>query len=321
VSGITTPLRLGFDIGGTKIGIALGDGQGRLCATQRIATPRGPDWQSDLVEIAAAARALLEAQGLDPAAVEAIGIAAPGPLDPERGCLRKPPNLPHWDQVPLRAWFEDAFGVPVQVENDANAAALAEWRYGAGRGVRDLVYLTLSTGLGAGVIANGALVRGAHGAAGELGHLALDPDGELCACGMRGCYEVALGGAAWARRLAHTAPGSSLALALAGSRERLAATHLIEAARRGDAFALAELARWNQALAQLLIVVCYALDPARIVLGTIATAAGEDLCLKPLRSAVAARLWPQMRAVEIVAAALGDELPARAGLAVAFATD
>lgn len=310
--------RLGIDIGGTKVALALAGPNATLRASRRVPSPLCASWREDLEQIAAYARELLHDCGVGALDLASIGIAAPGPLDRPRAVVLRPPNLPHWDAVPLRDWFSAQFGVPVFVENDANAAALAEWQFGAGRGVDDLVYLTLSTGLGAGVIAGGRLLRGASGMAGELGHAPAEWDGEPCACGLRGCFETLLGGAAWSRRLVREAPAASLVLALAGRREALRPEHLLEAARGGDAFARAELARWNHSLVRLLALVAFAFDPARIVLGTIASAAGDELCLAPVRRALRARLWQPMRELEICASGLGAELPAWAGLAVAW---
>ncbi len=311
--------RLGIDIGGSKVALAVAGADGRLRASRRLPAPQRASWREDLAWLAGEVRALLADCGLGTADLASAGVAAPGPMDAARERLLRPPNLPHWDAVPLRAWLAEALRLPVFVENDANAAALAEWHYGAGRGAQDLVYLTLSTGVGGGIIAGGRLQRGARGSAGEFGHLPAEWQGEACACGLRGCFEAYLGGAAWSRRLARLAPDASLVLALAGQRDALRPEHVLAAAARGDAFARAELARWNHYLARLLVQVTFALDPERIVLGTIASAAGEALCLGPVRQALRAALWPPLRGIEVCASGLGAELPARAGLAVALA--
>ena len=152
--------------------------------------------------------------------------------------------------MPLRRLLAGLLGRPVYVENDANAAALAEVRFGAGRGFQHVVYLTMSTGVGAGLVLDGRLFTGKLGAAGELGHAPIVWDGEPCACGMRGCLEAYVGGAAWTRRLAATTPAASRVAALAGAPERARPEHVVAAAREGDAFALAELARYNDPLAR-----------------------------------------------------------------------
>jgi glucokinase len=307
---------LGIDIGGSKLALALAEpGGGRLVRWRRLPwTPSG-DAGRDLGAILAAVRALRDEAGGAP--LEAAGVCAPGPLDADTGVVQAPPNLPGWRDVPLALLLRSELGCPVALENDANAAALAEWRARSPR-VESLVYLTLSTGVGAGIVCDGRLLRGARGLAGELGHAPVVWDGEPCACGQRGCLEAYVGGAAWTRRLRRLTPPTSQVAALAGGSDVARPEHVVAAARSGDAFALAELARWNEHLARALVAIAYTLAPEVIALGTIASAAGEALCLAPLRAALAQRLWPRLaEAVRIEASALGDELPYRAALAVA----
>lgn len=309
---------LGLDIGGTKVALAVADRAGRLLARRRRPLEPSGDGRADLARLAAEAGVLLrEAGGEGP--LVAIGVSAPGPLDPDAGEIGAPPNLPGWVRVPVRAVLAKALGAPAFLENDANAAALAEWRFGAGRGVDDLVYLTMSTGVGAGVIAGGRLVRGVACAAGEIGHAPVEWGGAPCACGLRGCLEAYVGGAAWTRRLRALAPDASRAVALAGGRGALTPEHVVAAAREGDAYSCAELARYVEYLARALVTLCFTLAPRRIVLGTIPAAAGETLCLAPLRARVHAALWPALaREIEILPSSLGDDRPYLAGVGVAL---
>jgi len=312
-------MRLGIDVGGSKLAFALAEPRsGRLVASRRRAwTPSG-DAERDLAAIVSGARELLEETSLPTGALEAVGVCAPGPLDADAGVVQGPPNLPGWQQVPLVQRLEQELGCPVALENDANAAALAEWRARRGRGVASLVYLTLSTGVGAGLVLDGHLVRGAQGLAGELGHVPVVWDGEPCACGLRGCLEAYVGGAAWTRRLRSLAPEESRVVSLAGTRSQITPEHVLEAARAGDGFALRELERWNEHLARALVAIAMGFAPEVIVLGTIATAAGEPLCLGPLRERVTPRLWPRLaESLRIEPSALGEMLPFHAGLAVA----
>jgi glucokinase len=247
----------------------------------------------------------------------AVGVSAPGPLDPLSGDLVDPPNLPGWKRVPLRHLLADRFGIPVHVENDANAAALAEWRFGAGRGFEHVVFLTMSTGVGGGLVLGGRLYTGKFGAAGELGHAPIVWEGEACACGQRGCLEAYVGGAAWTRRLAATTPATSRVAALAGGAAHARPEHVLAAAREADAFALAELARYNDHLARGLTTLVFQLAPEVVILGTIPTAAGEELCLAPVRAQVLAHVWPLLgRELRIVASGLGPRLPYLAGICV-----
>jgi glucokinase len=312
-------LYLGIDVGGTKTAFALGDGEGAIFASERMPTPLSGDPAADLRKIAERCRALLAAHGRRALDVAGVGVAMPSPLDAELGVVLNPPNLPSWHGTPVRRLLEEALGRPVALENDANAAALAEFRYGAGRGARDVVFLTMSTGVGGGLVLGGRLVRGVASSAGEIGHLPVEWDGEPCTCGLRGCLEAYTGGAAWTRRLARITPATSAVARHAGSQERARPEHVVAAAREGDAFALAELERYNDYLARGLVAVAYTVAPERIVLGTIPTAAGEALCLAPLRERFRRHVWPFLaERIAIVPSGLGKALPAHAGIVVAL---
>jgi glucokinase len=234
--------------------------------------------------------------------------------------LLAPPNLDGWDDVPLTDWLTNALGTRVVLENDANAAALAEWRFGAGQGFDDLVYLTMSTGIGAGLILGGRLYRGVAHGAGEIGHVrvAWADDAELCGCGNRGCLEAYAGGASWSRRLEQVTPAGGRVAELAGE-GGVSPEHIVKAAGEGDAFALEEMDRFNRYLSRGIVNVGFAFAPQAVVLGTIAAAAGETLCLEPVRARVREDLWPVLaQNLQILPATLGDELPDRAGLGVAM---
>ncbi|MCA9511233.1 MAG: ROK family protein [Myxococcales bacterium] len=318
-TGERRSLVAGVDIGGTKVAFAIADGAGRLLLQRRRPTEPSGSAARDLARMADDLRALLAELGATPSALAAVGVSVPGPMDPEAGVLLRPPNLPGWQRAPVRAALEAALGCPVAIENDANAAALAEWRFGAGRGHRDLVYLTMSTGVGGGLVLDGRLHRGARAGAGEVGHVAVEWPGETCGCGLRGCLEAYVGGRAWTQRLQRATPADSLVARLAGGAALARPEHVVEAARAGCAFALSELDRFNEYLARGIAALAFTLDPALVVLGTICVAAGEDLCFAPLRAKLRARLWPEFADhLAIAPDALGDELPARAGVGVAL---
>lgn len=316
---------LGIDIGGTKLAMAVSGADGLPVQRLRRPIALSGDWRRDLDRLQRDARTLLaEASSLGVGGLERVGVSVPGPLDRESGLLLNPPNLPGWSRVPIGAVLAEALGVDVRVENDANAAALAEWQFGAGRRYTDsLAYLTMSTGVGGGLILEGRLHRGSRGGAGEIGHLPVAFPGIPCACGLSGCLEAYVGGNAWRARLRQQTPVDSEVLARAGGRrEAIRPEHLLEAARAGDAFACEELSRWLDHLARGIVTLVMLVEPELIVLGTIAVAAGEALCFEPLRERVASRLWShQAERLAIVPAALGAELPYRAGLAVALAAD
>ncbi|MCF8108086.1 MAG: ROK family protein [Desulfohalobiaceae bacterium] len=193
------PLILGIDLGGTKILTALIDSRGKMLARDHSITPAtlGP---------AAVIKAIWESAGrcfaqtsLDDAAVDAIGIGAPGPSNPERGILFTSPNLPNWHDVPVVDIFEEEFKKKAFLINDANAAALAEFKFGAARGLRHVIYITVSTGIGGGIIIDGQLYTGAIGTAAELGHMTINDQGPRCNCGNIGCWETLASGTALAR--------------------------------------------------------------------------------------------------------------------------
>jgi len=310
---------LGIDIGGTKLALAIGDDDGHIVARRRRPMAPSGDPMRDVAALAADAHRLLRDAGVRPANIACVGISAPGPVDGDTGQVLHPPNLPGWQDVPLARLVGEVLRRPAFLENDANAAALAEWRFGAGRGCEDMVYLTMSTGVGGGLILGGGLYRGRSGQAGEIGHMPIVWEGAPCACGMRGCLEAYVGGAAWTRHLRESAPESSRAVQLAGSAAQIQPEHVVRAAGEGDAFALAEFERYNRHLAHGIAAIAFALAPQRVVLGTIPTAAGATLCFEPVRRLVAERVWPRIAAaLEIVPSALGEDGPYQAALCAAL---
>ena len=187
------------DLGGTKIRSLVVDRAGTIRAVDE--RPTGASERSEVVvgRITESLRASLAPSGISLSGLNGIGVSAPGPVDFERGVVVEAPNLAGWHDVPLAAMLHDRFGLPTSLENDANAAAVGEHRWGAGRGVREMIYLTISTGIGGGLILNGQLYRGVDGTAGELGHVVVDQNGPLHSCGQRGCLEVMASGTAIAR--------------------------------------------------------------------------------------------------------------------------
>ncbi len=244
---------------------------------------------------------------------QAIAVAAPGPLDPETGVVYTAPNLPAWKQEPLKDRLEQALGVPVWVGNDANLAALGEYRFGAGRGTRHMLFLTLSTGVGGGVICHGRLLLGRQGLAAELGHITLWPEGPRCSCGGRGHLEALASGPALVRRAkeALAQHPESLLNGIAP----LTGEAIAQAARQGDALAqeiLAEAGRWvGLALADL----CHIFNPERIVLGGGVAQSGPWLW-QALEASLAAHLMNARYRPAVVPAALGDQAGLLGGLAL-----
>lgn len=193
------PLVVGVDLGGTQIRTAVLRGA-TLLSRVGLLTGENPTPDRVIPRIYEAIEQALTEAGITLQDIAGIGIAAPGPLNNRTGVVFAPPNLPGWDRVPLRDIFLDRYNVPIFVENDANAAGLGEYLFGAGQGCQDMVYLTVSTGIGGGVIVNGKIMEGVSGTAAELGHMTIDWRGERCNCGNIGCLEHIASGTSIARR-------------------------------------------------------------------------------------------------------------------------
>jgi glucokinase len=300
------PLAIGVDIGGTKVAAGVVDQHGRVLLRARRQTPtRSPKAVEKaivgLVEELQAGRQ-----------VQAVGIGAAGFVDAERARVLFAPHLA-WRNEPLRDAVADALGLPVVVENDANAAAWAEWRFGAGRAEPRLVGVTLGTGIGGGIVTDGEVQRGRHGMAGGFGHMVVVPDGQRCECGNRGCLEQYASGNVLGREARELArAGSPMTVPLlervGGDIDALVGPVVTEAARDGDPVAIElfeEVGRWlGIGLANL----AAALDPGLFVIGGGVSDAGE-LLLRPAREAFRRTLAgrgfrPEPR---IVRAALGPE--------------
>jgi glucokinase len=275
-------LTIGVDVGGTKIAAGAVDGAGRIVEKVRVSTPATTAEAVEETIVEAVARLVTRY------AVTAVGLAVPGFVDEKRASLRFTPNLPMVDR-PLRDIIGSRVGLPVVVENDANAAAWGEHRFGGGRQNPEMVLVTVGTGLGGGIVLRGRLLRGAFGVAAEFGHLRMVPGGLPCGCGNHGCWEQYCSGSALLRQaqaLCRQDPvaGSRL-LELAGrDPSALTGTMVTEAALAGDPASvglLAEIGRWlGQGAAALAAV----LDPAVVVVGGGVSEAGE-LLLDPAREA------------------------------------
>jgi len=192
------PLVVAVDVGGTQMRTAVVRGA-TLLSRVGLQTGENPTPERIMPRLFAAIHEALAQANVSLSQVAGIGIAAPGPLDSKTGIVYSPPNMPGWDSVPLRDIFTEQFHIPIYVENDANAAGLGEYLFGAGRGCHDMVYMTISTGIGGGVISDGKIMEGASGTAGELGHMTIDWHGERCNCGNIGCLEYIASGTGIAR--------------------------------------------------------------------------------------------------------------------------
>jgi glucokinase len=237
-----------------------------------------------------------------------IGLGAPGPIDPRHGIVIAAPNLPGWLDIPLRDHLEQHFECPVAVGNDANLAALAEWRHGAGRGAHNLLYLTLSTGIGGGVIADDHLLVGARGMATELGHMVVKPDGPLCGCGKRGHLEALASGPAIARRVRERLKAGARS-SLRARRASLSAEDVGEAALAGDALAREVVAEAGEMIGLHLASLVHAFNPEVIVLGGGVSRIGAPIFAAIARSLEAQVMNPSyLDGLRLEPAALGDDV-------------
>jgi len=307
---------LAIDIGGTKLAAGIVDADGRILFRGEVPTVAAEGPERVLDRTAQLARDLLGKTGLPASAIHRIGIGCAGPVDRQAGLILNPPNLPGWVRVPLVEFFEKALGRPAVLENDANAAALGEFRYGAGKGAESLVYLTISTGIGGGIILDGKLWHGLKDGAGEVGHMTLIPDGPLCGCGNRGCLEALASGPSIARRAREAlATGRP-----SGLRElpNCTAADVVRLAREGDPVAVEV---WDATVRYLglgVAAIVTILAPERVVLGGGVTEAG-DFLFEPLRREVRRRVkLVAVESVPILPAALGRDVGILGAAAVAL---
>jgi glucokinase len=299
---------VGIDLGGTRIRACLADRDGGIRRQDQRLTLAHEGLEPVLERIKATVGEVLgDARRED---VLAMGIASPGPLDPRTGVVMAPPNLPGWDHVPLADLMRHEFGLPVHINNDANLAGLAEYRFGAGRGSTDLVYLTVSTGVGGGIICDGQLLMGAHGLAGEPGHTTVEPSGPRCNCGQVGCLEVMSSGPAIARQAAQwmREGQESLLSQELQSGKGLTAEMVGQAALQGDELAVRAVARAAHYLGLGVLNLIHIFDPDKVVVGGGVSKLGA-LLFDPVRAWVRDHaMAPVQRETPVVPAALGDQV-------------
>jgi glucokinase len=307
---MTVPRYVGVDVGGTNIRAACFAGDTHQPeAKTRIPThaARGIATVLERVEIA------VREVASDLGAVAGVGIAAPGPLNPNTGIVLNAPNLPGSENLPLRRLMQERLGRPVFVGNDANLAGLGEWKFGAGRGHQDVLYLTISTGIGSGIIAGGRLLVGAQGLAAEVGHMLAVPDGPLCGCGERGHLEAVASGSAIGRRamvkLKAGDGADSVIRALAGGNlENVTGAIVGAAAQAGDEFARRLITEAGSFIGRTLASLLHLLNPSIVICGGGVSMLG-DVILEPIRTAMREHAMSEAywRHCPVVPAALGDD--------------
>ena len=315
---------IGIDIGGTKCAATLGESEGeniKIAAKERFETPaRNP--QETIKKLFEATDAILKEKNLSAADIAAFGISCGGPLDSKRGIIQNPPNLPAWDNIKICDAFSERYGVPCGLQNDANACALAEWKFGAGRGFDDIAFLTFGTGLGAGLILDGRLYCGANDNAGEIGHIRLGIFGPV-GYGKRGSFEGFCSGAG----IAKIAKDKVLEQLQMGRRpticpdadklDSLNAKIVADAADAGDKLALEIYAESGRMLGLGLSVIIDILNPQRIIIGGIFTRSRNLLWQHAVEVLEREALPSAISACEIVPAELGEFIGDYAALSVA----
>jgi len=291
---------LGLDIGGTKTAAVLGTAWGKIL--DRAETPTRPEegFEASFARVCAVAEEVLRRAKHSGWQATHIGVSIGGPLDVEKGVIYSPPNLPGWDAVPLKERLEERFGIPVVVEHDGMAGALAEHRFGAGRGTKHLIFLTLGTGLGAGLILNGQPYRGASGAAGSVGHVRMAEEGPV-AWGKAGSWEAFSSGTGIGRLARWRYPD----LFPEGVTAKEVAARAIE---QGDEAARAVLREAGEYLGRGLAMLVDILSPEMIVLGSLAVRLGDHL-LGPAMKVLEREAEPSaFEAVRIVPSELGERI-------------
>lgn len=300
------PPTIGIDVGGTKIAAAVIGPEGEILARRQV--PTESDEPNAIV--AALVKVGREMKAAAPAA-SAVGVGAAGLVDTKRGLILGAPNIAYRN-VPVRDTLQDRLGLPAIVDNDANVAALAEALHGAGRGAGDQIMVTVGTGIGGGIIIGGRIYRGHYGVGAELGHIVIDPDGPVCGCGNRGCWEAVASGNAigrLARQRVEGGAGADLLAEVGGDVDRITGELVGESAVAGSAFARDVVAEIGRMLGIGLASIVNIFDPEVIVLGGGAAAGTGELLLGPARESMAAHVlglsW--RTPVRVVPAALGND--------------
>ena len=299
---MSTKAVIAVDIGGTQVRVALFRDD-RL--HQRAALPTdvrgGPSGVMDQID------ALIEqvAAKDDRKTITGIGLSLAGPIDTESAVVTRIPTLPGWDGLPVAQALSERTGLPARVENDGIAATLGEWRYGAGRGVSNIVYLTVSTGIGGGAVVDGRLLHGRKGIAGHLGHMRMAQEGSTCSCGTVGCFEALASGSALSQRAAATADMSDHLAGIAQSRA-VDARDVFEGARAGDSHCLHLVGEEAMYLGQGITSIIHIFSPDRVVMGGGVSNAFDQL--EPgIHDVIRRDAMTPFRTVPVVKSALGDD--------------
>lgn len=297
---------VGIDMGATHMGLLVSDFAARVI--QEIEIPftieQGP--QSGLQILDTQYRELLSRANLKPDDILAVGIGVPGPVNASAGVVSVPPIMPGWDNYPVHSYLEDIWHCPVSLNNDAELGALGEWAYGAGRREQHLAYIKVGTGIGAGLLLDGKIYRGATGSAGEIGHITIADHGPRCTCGKNGCLEALASGRAIARRAIEAAhSGRRTHLSSIDPLDGITTRDVATAARLGDLISQQIISEAGRYLGIAIASLVNLFNPNVVVVGGGVAQMG-DLLLEPIRQAIHDRsLWSAAQAVRVTSAILG----------------
>ncbi len=308
---------IAMDVGGTQYRVAVVDRDGTLVAVHKGKTQASEGPQGATQRIMDAVSSVVEEAGTPP--LLGIGASMAGPVDPATGVLHHPPNLPGWNGYTIKPALEEAFGISVYVDNDANLAVAGEHRFGAGQNMSHLIYMTISTGVGGGIMINGEVLHGARGFAAEVGHIIVEPAGPKCACGNTGCLEVMASGTAIARRASsELGQGKGGPLRQIATPDSVTAKDVGEAARQGDPLALEIMRDVAVYTAYGIISLIHIFDPEAVLLGGGITR-DYDLIRPTLETTVEERLMGHQKGRNLVhPCALGDEVSLYGAAALVF---
>ena len=296
---------LGLDLGGTKTEVAVVDKSGTILSSQRILTLGEDGPEKVLKRMCILIDEVVNETKLKLGDIFGIGIGVPGAVDYSKGSIYFLTNLPGWTNFPIKDFLMSKYNIPVVLNNDANAAALAEYTFGSGAGVRDMVYLTVSTGIGGGLIVNGALHNGAWGAAGEVGHMVLDVDGDDCNCGNKGCWETISSGSAIAKGvIRRIKAGEKSKVTELASLDDIKAEHVFSARAMGDIVSIEITNRAMEFLGLGIANIVNVINPEKVIVGGGVAKAG-DLLFTKVRAKVKELAYGPASKVEIHPAYLG----------------
>lgn len=301
---------IGVDIGGTNVKLGLVDEKGKVLLRGAFLTKKAPSKKALLAELVGQIQVLRIEARRRRLRLAGVGIGAPGPIDVDRGFVYFFPNIPGWQNTPLKMILTKKLKMPVFVDNDANAMAWGEFCFGAGKGAKNIIVLTLGTGIGGGIIFGGKLFHGPHYSAAEIGHMVIDPKGPLCGCGNRGCIETFVGNGYFVKDIRERlkAGGTSI-LDRWVTRERRELTPKLvqEAAKQGDKLSQGQWKKAGGYLGTALAGLVNLLDPERIILGGGMAQAGSPI-FEPVRAAIKKKAFPiASRFVKVVPAVLGND--------------